>query len=351
MSLSYTVRALSALLVVSVLCIAIACGRAGPMSGDVASPARLASPTPRSPTATSILASCAMFSAPGPRTAASIAYQPLARQFLLFGGTTVINGGGKSIAETWLWNGQSWTNSSGPGPSARAYAVMDYDVAHSQVVLYGGQYDAAGQSPVSLFDLWLWDGVRWAINSSAPAPKLRFPSGVYDAARANLVLFGLGNSGPETWLWNGSSWSAANPVHSPPARIGEGMAYVDSTKQVVLFGGTASSLGRLNDTWLWDGRDWRNAQPTLAPPPRVSPTFVGGEQAILFGGGGSLGALDDVWRWDGSQWAQLKPPHVPSARRAAAGASDGRYLVIVGGDSAGIVPGVWRWDGTDWNQC
>jgi len=292
-----------------------------------------------------------MVSAPGPRTAASIAYDQLALQFVLFGGNVYINGGIQSVAETWLWNGQTWTRSSGTGPSARAYFAMDYDVARGQVVLYGGQYDVAGQPQVSLFDFWLWDGVRWAINSSAPAPKLRFPQGVYDVARGNFVLFGTGDTGLETWLWNGSSWTAANPAHSPQARSGEGMAYVASMKQVVLFGGYASGLGYLNDTWQWDGSDWRNVQPNPAPPPRVSPTFISGQQAILFGGGGGSAALADVWQWDGNQWTQLNPMHIPQARAAAAGASDGTYLVIVGGDSAGMVPGVWRWNGSDWNQC
>jgi hypothetical protein len=328
------------------------CGRAGPTAGDVASSTRLESPTPTSQSSTSILASCAMFSAPGPRTAASITYQPLARQFLLFGGDILVNGGIQSVAETWLWDGKNWTTRGGPGPSARAYAAMDYDVAHDQVVLYGGQYNVAGQSPVHLFDLWLWDGVRWIANS-APSPKLIAPRGVYDVSRANFVLFGIGGNGPETWLWNGLSWSAASPAHSPSTRSGEGMAYVAKTKHVVLFGGSASGIGRLNDTWRWDGSDWQNAQPTLAPPPRALPAFISGQQALLFGGAGGSGglALADTWRWDGTQWTQLNGTHVPTARRAAAGASDGTYLVIVGGDSAGMVPGVWRWDGTNWNQC
>jgi hypothetical protein len=325
----------------------MACGKPAPFG------AANTSPQPPAPSSApeSILTNCTMFSAPGPRSAASLAYQPLARHFLLFGGDTVINGGLLSVAETWLWNGQTWTKNSGPGPSARAYAVMDYDVTNNKVVLYGGQYDEAGKSPVGLFDLWLWDGVQWAVNSSAPAPKLVRPTGAYDVARANLVVFGIGSSGPETWLWNGSQWTAAKPVHSPAAISGAGMAYVASTRQVVLFGGGGPGVGRLNDTWLWDGTDWRHPQLSPAPPPRISPTFVGGQQAILFGGGGDSSALADVWRWDGTRWAQLNPLHLPLARRAAAGASDGTYVVIVGGDSAGLVPGVWRWDGNDWNQC
>jgi hypothetical protein len=292
-----------------------------------------------------------MASAPAARTAASLTYQPLARLFLLFGGDTFPNGGLLSGAETWLWNGQSWTKHSGPGPSARAVAAMDYDVAHGKAVLYGGQYDEAGKSRIDLFDTWLWDGAQWVVSSVQSAPKLIAPKSVYDAARANLVLIGIGSSGLETWIWSGSEWSKANPVHSPFARSGEGLAYVASSKQVVLFGGYASGLGYLDDTWLWDGSDWRNVQPTPAPTARLSPTFISGQQAILFGGSAGLPSPPDTWRWDGSRWAQLNAMHAPPARRAAAGASDGQYLVVVGGDAAGVLTDGWRWDGTDWKQC
>jgi hypothetical protein len=333
------------------LALTIACGRAD-MSGPVASGTRTASPvavaSPGSP-----LASCANSLAPSPRIAASITYESTARQFLLFGGDTLTSGGGiQSSAETWLWNGQSWTQNNGTGPSARAYPVMDYDNGRGVVILYGGQYDEAGKSVVSLFDTWLWDGARWAVKSSAPQPKLRAPIGVYDEARGNLVLFGIGNTGPETWLWNGSQWSAANPAHSPDPRQGAAMAYVASTKQVVLFGGFALGLGRLNDTWVWDGSDWRNLSLTQVPLARVNPTFVSGQEAILFGGGGDAGPLADVWRWNGTGWIQVKAAHSPTARRAAAGASDGTYTVVTGGgDSAGLLNDVWRWDSNDWKQC
>jgi hypothetical protein len=327
----------------------VGCGQAPPLGTSTATGSPMLSSS--SPTSQSVLATCAMAAAPAARTAATIAYQPSAAQFLLFGGDTIVNGALQSVGDTWHWNGMNWSRDTGTGPSARAFAVMDFDVGRGNVILYGGQYDAAGQSPVSLFDTWLWDGTRWAAILSSPAPKLRSPTGVYDVAHGNLVLFGIGNSGTETWLWNGSQWAAANPAHSPSPRAGSGMAYVAATRQAVLFGGFSQGLGRLNDTWLWDGTDWRNAQAIPAPPARVSPTLVSGQRAILFGGGGDSGALADAWRWDGSTWTPLTAANVPPARRAAAGASDGNYLVVIGGDSTGLLPDAWRWDGNDWKQC
>ena len=310
------------------------------------SPTSLASASPLS-----ALATCSLSGAPDARMAASAAYDPSAAHVVLFGGDRTINGGNLSTAETWIWNGAMWTLYAGDGPSARAYAAMDYDAAHREIVLYGGQHDVAGSSPISSFDTWVWDGSKWLNSTPALTPKLRQPAGAFDVARSAFVVFGIGASGPETWLWNGSQWAMTNPAHTPSARTGEHMAFVTTSKQVLLFGGYASGLGYLSDTWIWDGVDWH--EPTLsdAPSGRVSPTLVSGPQVVLFGGGGGRGPLGDDWSWDGSQWTRVASQHFPSAREAAAGASDGQSVLIVGGDSGAVLSDEWRWDGSDWTQC
>lgn len=327
------------------------CG-AVPRSGSEASQPRQSAGTPTSVTG-SVLASCAMASAPPGRIAASLAFEPPARRFLLFGGDVFPNGGAQSIAETWLWNGLTWVSYAGAGPSARAYAVMDRD-ALGNLILYGGQNDVAGQPVVNLFDMWVWDGAHWSAHSAATVPMLRFPVGVYDAAHANLVVFGIGKAGPETWLWNGSQWNQALPAHSPFPREDEAIAYLSGPSQVVLFGGYASGLGVVNDTWLWDGTDWHNPQLASIPPGRLSATFVGGQDAILFGGSkDTTSFLGDTWRWDGTAWTQLHPLHAPPARIRSAFASDGQYPVVVGGltPATSLATDAWRWGGTDWTEC
>src|SRR5438445_589055 len=106
-------------------------------------------------------------------------------------------------------------------------------------------------------------------------------SGAPDARMAASAAYG-----PETWLWNGSQWAMTSPAHSPSARTGERMAFVTTSKQVLLFGGYASGLGYLNDTWIWDGVDWHKPTVSDAPSGRVSPTLVSGPQVVLFGGCG-----------------------------------------------------------------
>lgn len=344
-------RQASSFLVGAALLVAVGCGAVPPGAQSDASGSRTASPIV-SPVATvSTLASCAMGGGPDARTGASAAYDAAAHEIVLFGGDTIVNGGIQATAQTWIWNGSMWSLYMGSGPSARAYAAMAYDGARGEVVLYGGQYDIAGASPINLFDSWVWDGSTWVSVTPTLTPKLHQPVGTFDAARSAFIVFGIGANGPETWLWNGTQWKMANPTHSPSVRLGEGMAFVSKPAEVILFGGYASSLGYLNDTWLWDGADWSNPTLSVGPSARISPTLVSGPQVLLLGGGGSRGALGDAWIWDGSHWNQVNSAHAPPARRAAAGVSDGQYLLILGGDGAGVRSDAWRWDGSDWKQC
>jgi hypothetical protein len=76
----------------------------------------------------------------------------------------------------------------------------------------------------------------------------------YDSATSQLVLFGgLDNNFNylnDTWFWTGTTWSQQSPATSPSTRAGAAMAYDSATSQLVLFGGYSLSDGDLNDTWV-----------------------------------------------------------------------------------------------------
>ena len=87
---------------------------------------------------------------------------------------------------------------------------------------------------------------------------------VYDLAASQLILFGGQNGGTrynDTWKWTGSAWSqiddAGDPgctiacTSSPSGRYIPAAAYDPATTQVVLFGGNNGNY--LNDTWAWNG--------------------------------------------------------------------------------------------------
>jgi len=93
---------------------------------------------------------------------------------------------------------------------------------------------------------------------------------VYDRVHKSIVLFGGAIGGgflDDTWLWDGASWIEQHPLHHPAGRANFGMAYDESRKQVILFGGQSSLDVDLTETWSWDGQDWTKL-PTRQAPPR-----------------------------------------------------------------------------------
>lgn len=79
-------------------------------------------------------------------------------------------------------------------PTPRYSHAMAYDEARARTVVFGGN-DHNAQT-------WLFDGTTWTLTSPATAPPGRYSSAMaYDAARGVVVLFG-GNESPvlgDTW--------------------------------------------------------------------------------------------------------------------------------------------------------
>jgi len=260
---------------------------------------------------------------------------------------------------------------------------MAYDVATSQLILFGGF--AAG----ILNDTWVWNGRAWqqVADASDPGctttctsgPSVRgYANMAYDAATSQLVLFG-GRS-PErgdTWIWNGSGWTELFPAVSPVARDSAAMAYDPESQSLVLFGGD-DGTHILNDTWTWNGSTWTQVDDSppgctnncaSSPPARQLATMasnpVSGGGVALFGGetGNNVSSnLNDTWTWNGSTWTQVddSPPGCtnncassPSARQAPAMVYDaapgvGVSLLFGGIDVTSSELGdTWTWDPTN----
>ncbi len=75
---------------------------------------------------------------------------------VLFGGFDFVNG--QALADTWTWDGSTWTRHDVDGPSARVYAGMA-SMGRS-VVLFGGCNEPIECATV-LGDTWTWDGATW----------------------------------------------------------------------------------------------------------------------------------------------------------------------------------------------
>lgn len=141
-------------------------------------------------------------------------------------------------------------------PAGLFHIALAYDGARGRTVLFGG---ASAEGMVA--DTWEWDGVTWTqVSTTGPEPRDHHAA-AYDAARGMVLVFGGGRSAGgsgalgDLWGWNGKTWTRLSE-DGPPARGGvPAMAY-DTKRRVTIMMGGGTSAGRLEDLWEWDGRKW-----------------------------------------------------------------------------------------------
>jgi hypothetical protein len=132
------------------------------------------------------------------------------------------------------------------------------------------------------------------------------------------------------------------------------MAYMDSAKRTLLFGGNAGAGSPLGDTWAWDGQVWTQIQ-DIGPSGRTSHAIAYDgthSRVLLFGGSDATGARGDTWEWDGDAWTQVADTG-PSARGGHALAHDSarsRTVLFGGEQEATLLGDTWEWDGSEWTQ-
>ena len=280
---------------------------------------------------------------PPPRNEAMMAYDAGTNQVVLFGG----EGNNGPMNDTWIWNGASWMEAATTGPSPRTTATMAYDASSGLVVLFGGSTE---NDPV-LGDTWVWNGTTstWTQLSPIASPPARANAMMaYDAATGQIVLFGGDVNSTQlgdTWTFNGTTWTQLSPAKSPSARSDAMMAYDAATGQVVLFGGMTSNFESLNDTWTFNGTTWTQLTPATSPSAESNAMMAydaATGQVVLFGGLNSrFGPLNDTWTFNGttSTWTQQTPATSPSVVSNAMMAYDAatNQVVLFGGlESGGI---------------
>jgi hypothetical protein len=278
-----------------------------------------------------------------------MAYDAATNTTVLFGGTSA----SQVLNDTWSWDGSTWTALfPATSPPPLASASMAYDGIGHQLILFGG----VGSDGVATNATWAWNGTTWTSLTPATSPPARYEASlVADGVTSTDILFGglatPGSALDDTWSWDGTNWTAASPATSPPGRSGAAMTFDATRGVVVLFGGTTGSAN-LGDTWTYDGVVWSQHATSVAPPARSDAVFgydSGTESSVLFGGGnGTSGAtaLRDTWAWTGSSWStslplSLLPGLSPPARIGASmtAAPGAQRLVLFGGAGAGAAPG------------
>jgi hypothetical protein len=270
-----------------------------------------------------------------------------AQQLLVvFGGTS----GGKYLGDQWQRDAAgTWSEFTGPRPSARRSAVMVYDPVRHRLILFGGS-DPMGQS---LGDTWEFDGTAWTQATPIVSPPARQSSAmVFVTTRGKPLLYGGAGAVTydDTWEYDAaaSTWSPLSLPTKPSSRAGHMMAYDPGRNVVVLFGGSSGFLSTRNDTWELGLFGWLDR--TMAGPPGRNGGVMAysdtRDKMVLFGGT-SGGEASDTWEYDGAAWTQVATgTKTPPARASATAVTDGSGdVVMIGGVQAfsDAFDDVWRY--------
>jgi hypothetical protein len=251
-----------------------------------------------------------------------MAYDPVSKQLLLFSGS---RSGGAPADDTWIWNGVSWHDARpATNPPPRTDAAVAFDPVLKEIVMFGGWIPVSGGTSGMRDDTWAWDGTDWTELHPAAVPSARAESVMaYDAVSHMLLMFGgiATDTTNETWLFNGRTWTQVHfpkGAPQPAARDATQMAADGANHTVVLFGGEEvdgmQSVAAANDTWTWDGSAWMQVHPLHVPPARgveedsgmmTYDTKLG--VVVLYGGpiNNPQEALGDTWTWNGTTWTEV----------------------------------------------
>lgn len=345
---------------------------------------------PRLPAALRV--TCDERSCPTPpaRQQGAMAYDPVARRLVLFGG---LRGDGTPLGDTWEWDGLRWSAPQAPdgeAPQARSGHALAFDPRRGRLILFGGDRRPAAEQDRDgnglLDDTWeyLGSGLGWRrlpLESGQHPPARRFAAmttGLLSTAppgerqRHGVVLFG-GQGGDasrppqalgDTWTFDGAvgRWekrgevaclvASSVPGLLPFCRSGAALATLSlppgidlvaagaarPTTLTLLLGGRSGRVtpsqvvagGRVDDTlWGWDGESWLALTlPDVEPTPPSEVTTAAG-----IAGGTAQRALARV----STRWFHSAAALPASAVASDGGAGDGSSVAVLisGGESEG----------------
>ncbi len=274
--------------------------------------------------------------APGGRYSAMMTYDLADKEVVLFGG---YNGTSASnYGDTWVYASNGWTHLyPAKSPPARYGGMMAYDYKDKYVVLFGGISLSTGV----LADTWTFVHGKWTkLSPTHSPPALYGATMAWDANDSELVLFG-GLTGASltpstTWTFVGGSWTRLTPSVSPPGRWAAQMAYDNANGWIVLFGGDNATTGLLGDTWNFSHGHWTNVHPAQSPPYDDLGT-LGNDTAdgeLVLSGGITNGTwLSSTWTFANRTWTHIGPAQSPPDSEGAVSTYDKQTnaLLVFGG--------------------
>ncbi len=256
--------------------------------------------------------------APWGRYLPSLAWDPLRRRALLFGGESMYAAEGSFYyypsAELWDLSFDPrarWQQLARDSvPAARHGHTAVVDPADDRMIVFGGSAYPVTPLPYDLWELPLADGSRWRAMATEGTPPVGrwLHSAVFDAARRRMIVFG-GYDGTsalgDTWVLDLSgtpAWTRLDvPGPAPSARWGHGAAWDAIGDRMIVFGGY-DGTSALGDTWQLSFAGtpaWSLVPTTDHPSPRcVATTLLDPvhDCVVLVGGQDGSGTLvRDAW--------------------------------------------------------
>jgi hypothetical protein len=214
---------------------------------------------------------------PGFRYSHATATDPVTGKVYVFGGVDTM---GVSRDDLWEWNGDKWVECTGDTkPSGRDETAMAYDPVRKSFILFGGNSYNSGGMFEMLSDTWEWSIAtrKWTQLFPTQSPTGRMLHAmVTDTTRKKIILYS--GSSPyyyppyatpvdagvptksavsteyQVWEWDGanSTWTDRSPPQSfaqPTVMLPPVLTYDETRKKVASF--TADSYGTAN-YWEWD---------------------------------------------------------------------------------------------------
>jgi len=219
---------------------------------------------------------------PPPRASYAMAFCPATGKTYMFGGTGDDPFANIFFDDLWEWDGTSWSQvQTDVRPSGRSGAAMAYDPLRKSLILFGG----VNNSPVGIMeqlvlgDTWEWNSStrKWSQLQPTASPEPRQDHAmVTDSGRAKVLLFGgellthvatyptpgtprtpntISNA---VWEWDGGklTWTNRTPVSftltpSGYASYASLLAF-DDARQKVLLVDTGTSSSDNVAFWEWD---------------------------------------------------------------------------------------------------
>ena len=250
--------------------------------------------------------------APPPRVGATLADDPGAGGALLFGGTS----GGRSLGDTWLFASGRWVNLTAPGgpsPSPRSGASLVYDPVDQEMVLFGG---SAGSRAVN--DTWAYTKDGWMNITQWPAngPSPRSNAAVtFDAYDNTVFLFGGSVNGAwlsDSWTFLSGTWTKVVPIRGSPPKLATPRLGFDSGYTAVELVGRLPIAPLSIEVWWYDGGLWTVGNATGLPETLSSTSALvddpGASDLLLvdLAGVGACGGA--AWRPNGTSWNAVPFP-------------------------------------------